>query len=85
MSFSLALDITMLVKPPRAVFVNYPLGNPCGKPFDKINQREIVVSALRCLEASTVPGRILQLPFRWRENDPLDMWEETEFLHPSAF
>jgi len=82
---SSALDITMLVKPPRAVFVNYPLGNPCGRPFDKVNQREVLLAALRCLEASAVPGRILQLPFRWREDDELDLWEEAEFHHPSAF
>lgn len=83
-SLSSALDITLLVKPPRAVFVNYPLGNQCGKPFDKANQREILISAFRCLETSTVPGRLLQLPFRWREDDPLDLWEEEEFHHPSA-
>src|SRR5437667_9948835 len=83
-SLSSALDITVLVKPPRAVFVNYPLGNPCGKPFDKAYQRDILVSALRCLETTTVPGRLLQLPYRWREDDRLDLWEEAEFHHPSA-
>lgn len=83
-SLSSALDITMLVKPPRAVFVNYPLGHQCGKPFDRDNQRAILISALRCLEAATVPGRLLQLPFQWREDDPLDLWEEQEFRHPSA-
>ena len=84
MSLSSALDITVLVKPPRAVFVNYPLGNPCGKPGDPANQRYILTTALRCLETSTVPGRIVQLPCRWREDDPLDLWEESEFHHPSA-
>jgi hypothetical protein len=83
-SLSSALDITTLVKPPRAVFVNYPLGNQCGKPFDRENQRVVLLAALRCLETSTVPGRLLQLPFRWREDDPLDLWEEEEYHHPSA-
>jgi len=83
-SLSSALDITMRVKPPRAVFVNYPLGNQCGKPFDRNNQRAILTTALGCLEASTVPGRVVQLPFRWREDDPLDRWEEEEFHHPTA-
>jgi D-proline reductase (dithiol) PrdB len=83
-SLSSALDITLLVKPPRAVFVNYPLGNQCGKPFDRANQHEILLAALRCLETSTVPGRVLQLPFRWREDDSLDLWEEEEFHQPSA-
>jgi hypothetical protein len=83
-SLSSALDVTVLVKPPRAVFVNYPLGNASGRPFDVLNQRQILTTALRCLETSTVPGRILQLPFRWQEDDPLDLWEEAEFHHPSA-
>ncbi len=83
-SLSSALDITMRVKPPRAVFVNYPLGHQCGKAFDRENQRAILMAALRCLETSTVPGRLLQLPFRWREDDPLDLWEEEEFHHPTA-
>jgi len=83
-SLSSALDITVLVKPPRAVFVNYPLGHQCGKPFDRENQRAILTAALRCLETSSVPGRLLQLPFRWRVDDPLDLWEEDEFHHPTA-
>ncbi len=83
-SLSSALDITTLVKPPRAVFVNYPLGNQCGKPFDRENQRVVLMAALRCLGTSTVPGRLLQLPFRWREDDSLDLWEEEEYHHPSA-
>jgi hypothetical protein len=39
---------------------------------------------LQCLETSTVPGRLLQLPFKWQEDDPLDRWEEEEYYHPSA-
>lgn len=83
-SLSSALDVTVLVKPPRAVFVNYPLGNSGGRPFDNVNQRQILTIALRFLETSTVPGRLLQLPFRWQEDDALDLWEEAEFYHPSA-
>jgi hypothetical protein len=83
-SLSSALDITMLVKPPRAVFVNYPLGHQCGKPFDRENQRAVLLKVLQCLETSTVPGRLFQLPFKWQEDDPLDRWEEEEYYHPSA-
>ena len=51
---------------------------------NELNQRHILTTALRCLGTSTVPGRVVQLPFRWHEEDPLDLWEEAEFHNPSA-
>ncbi len=64
-----ARDITASAFPPRAVFVNYPLGNPCGRPFDPDNQREVLRTALGVLESAAEPGRIVETPFRWHEGD----------------
>ncbi len=83
-SLSSALDITSAIKPPRAVFVNFPLGHQAGKPFDPEGQTKIILDALRVLDTATSPGTLVQLQYKWDENDPLDSWEEEEMLHPSA-
>jgi len=44
-----ALDITRAVNPPRAVFVNFPLGHQTGKPHQPELQRAIVRDAMRAL------------------------------------
>ncbi|MCZ7624775.1 MAG: hypothetical protein C3F12_02480 [Candidatus Methylomirabilota bacterium] len=80
---SAALDITSSVKPPRAVFVNFPLGHQAGKPFDREGQTRIILDALHLLETATTPGTLLQLPYKWDDNDPLDAWEAEEMAHPS--
>jgi hypothetical protein len=52
------------------VYVNYPLGNTSGRPFDPENQRAIVAQALDVLETATAPGVIVDTPHVWRpEND----------------
>ncbi len=68
-----ALDILQSGRPPRAAFVDYPLGHTSGKAFDPVDQLGIVRAALRGLEAMTQPGEILRLPNRWSESDD---WRE---------
>ena len=46
MSLTSALSITASVNPPRAVFVDYPLGHTAGKPDDVESQDAIVRAAL---------------------------------------
>lgn len=60
-----ARDITANAFPPRAVYVNYPLGNTAGRPFDPSNQRAIVTRALEVLETATEPGMIVDTPYEW--------------------
>ena len=64
-----ARDITESAFPPRAVFLNYPLGNPAGRPFDPENQRAVLSAALELLETAQGPCTIADLPFRWSEDD----------------
>ena len=70
-----ARDIMEAVKPPRAVFVNYPLGRQSGKPFDRENQMAIVKDAFEALKSLKEPGKIVDLPYRWSEDDS---WEKAE-------
>ena len=72
-----ALDITQAVKPPRSVFVNFPLGHQTGKPDQPGLQRSIVLDALCALETITVPGTIVTPPYVWDEVD--DSWEDGEY------
>jgi hypothetical protein len=72
-SVSSARDITELVKPPRSVFVNFPLGHETGKPFDRDLQMEIVKDAFEALKTIEEPGAIVDLPYEWEEGD--DSWE----------
>ena len=62
-----ALDILESGRPPRATFVDYPLGHTAGKPFDPADQRDVVCAALAGLETVTQPGEIRILPHRWDE------------------
>jgi len=85
--YSVARDITASAFTPRAVFTNYPLGNPCGRPRDPTNQREVLRAGLKLLESATAPGTIVDLPYVWSESD---LWkqrifsEEQPFLSPEA-
>jgi hypothetical protein len=72
-----AYDITQAVNPPRAVFLNYPLGHQTGKPDDSANQRAIVLGALNAFETLSKPGTIVELPYVWDANDR--RWEETDY------
>jgi D-proline reductase (dithiol) PrdB len=49
----------------RFVFTDFPLGNPCGKPWDKEMQHAIVGTALTLLEQAWMPRTTVQTPFRW--------------------
>jgi D-proline reductase (dithiol) PrdB len=72
-SITSALDITRLVRPPRTVFVNFPLGHQTGKPFERALQTSIVKDALNALRTIEEPGIILDLPYRWSDDDN---WEQ---------
>ena len=74
---SSALDITRSVRPPRSVFVNFPLGHQTGKPHDPALQRSILIDAFRAAEAITEPGAVITLPYVWDEKG--GDWEDREY------
>ena len=69
LSMSSALSITRAVNPPRAVYLDFPLGHTSGKPHDADGNRAILRSALRAFETLDRPGQIERLPFEWMEDD----------------
>ena len=69
-----ALDITRAVNPPRAAFVDFPLGHTTGKPHQPALQRAIMIEALDAFTSLTTPGSMKMLPFRWSADDA---WKDT--------
>ena len=72
-----AIDITQAVRPPRAVFLNFPLGHQTGPPDQAELQRKIVTDAMRAFETITTPGTIVELPYVWDANDR--SWEDRDY------
>ena len=72
-------DMMALVKPPRAVFVDFPLGHQCGKPNDAALQRRILQDALEALVKLSNSGQMIDLSYQWGE--PFDWksyWQGVE-------
>lgn len=64
-----ARDIVEEAGVPRFVFVDFPLGNPCGKPGDRAMHREIVSLALEVATRAVAPRTTVQAPYRWGDDD----------------
>jgi hypothetical protein len=57
-------DLTAQVKAPRTLFVNFPMGNAFGRPFDRAGQRRILLDALK-LANTNEAGLIVDGPYAW--------------------
>jgi hypothetical protein len=62
------------VRPPRAVFVDHPVGRTFGRPGDRLRHEEILAAALAELPNFTEPGQIRDLYCRW-DADGGRSWE----------
>jgi hypothetical protein len=54
-SLSLLREVTRVLKPPRALFVPFPMGFALGEPNHPALQQRILRAALRLLERTDVP------------------------------
>ncbi len=68
-----ARDVVEHCGVPRFLFTDFPLGNPCGRPFDAAMQRRIVGHALDLLEGATCARTTVQAPLIWSEDHS---WKE---------
>ena len=66
---SSARSITAAVNPPRAVYLDYPLGHTSGKPEDAANQMAVMRDTLAAFASIDAPGTIIDLEYEWREDD----------------
>jgi D-proline reductase (dithiol) PrdB len=67
-----ALDIVEHCAVARFLFVDFPLGNPCGRPWDAAMQRRIVHHAVTLFESATEPRTTVRSPESWGD----DSWRE---------
>ncbi len=63
-----ARDIIMSVNPPRAVFLDYPLGHTAGPPDRPEIQIQILRHAIGAFVRMNTPGTVETLPFSWPDN-----------------
>jgi len=70
-----ALDIMSKVAPPRAVFVDHPVGRTFGPPHDRRRNEAVLRKALAELPNFTRCGEIRDLGCQWSA-DGSRAWEE---------
>lgn len=64
-SLTLAKEITELVKPSRALFLEHPFGFTFGNVGQRNLQRRILLDCFKAAAEITIPGTIIDLPYRW--------------------
>ena len=64
-----ALDIVEHCAVPRFLFVDFPLGNPCGKPWDKAMQLRIVRQGVGLFESVRAPQTTVRSDEQWGDED----------------
>ncbi|MYA16630.1 MAG: hypothetical protein F4Z28_07610 [Gammaproteobacteria bacterium] len=64
-----ARDIVTHCGVPRFAFVDFPLGNPSGKPYDRDTQAAIANAVIDLFETAAEPGTVVTMPFRWSDDE----------------
>jgi len=68
-SLTLVKEITALVKPSRALFVEHPFGFTFGNLGERKLQRQILLDCLQAAAEIQQPGAIVDLPYRWTHDN----------------
>lgn len=53
----------------RFVFTDFPLGSPCGEPYNVTQQRDLFQKALDLLETAKGPRTTVEAGYRWSKGD----------------
>ena len=78
-----AYDIMSKVTPPRAAFVDHPVGRTFGPPHEHRRHASVLMIALAELPMFTIAGEIRDLGCQWKAGGGRE-WEEelrAEMLH----
>ena len=62
-----ALDIVEFARVPRYLFTDFPLGNPCGKPYERRLQEDIFSRALSLFDAAEEPETTWGFAAAWED------------------
>ncbi len=63
---SISRKMTESIRPPRSLYVDFPMGRPMGRAFDALTQRAVLIEALKTLETITEPGTIVDSALAWK-------------------
>jgi hypothetical protein len=77
-----ARDIVESAAVPRLLFVDFPLGAPCGEPFNVAQQREVLEMAFRLLETATRPRTTREAGLAWSKGQ---RWKDLIFTEEQPF
>ena len=66
----------------RLLYTDFPLGNPCGVPWDAAMQRAVVAQALGLLAAAAGPRTTVAAPIAWPGGEA---WKATIFTPEQPF
>ena len=64
-----AIDIVEYCGVSRYLHGDFPLGNPCGKPYDKVMQLSIISQAMALLKNATAANTTQRLDCVWSEDN----------------
>ena len=78
---SSAYSITRAVRPPRAVFLDFPLGHTSGKRGEPALNRRILCDTLEAFVSIDTPGTIVTLPYAWADDDA---WKKSVMRSPDT-
>ncbi|MCZ6619817.1 MAG: hypothetical protein O7E57_16980 [Gammaproteobacteria bacterium] len=68
-----ARDVVEHCGVPRFLFTDFPLGNPCGTPYDRDMQYAITGLALDVLDRAKTPRHTVQSDYSWGDDQS---WRE---------
>jgi D-proline reductase (dithiol) PrdB len=60
-SITLSKEISLKVKPPRAICTGFPLGHPLGFPGQSFRQLQILRILLKYIQEIDTPGTLIEL------------------------
>ena len=77
-----ARDIVESAAVPRLLFVDFPLGAPCGEPFDTSQQSAVLEMAFQLLESATAPRTTREAGLTWSKGQ---RWKDLIFTEEQPF
>ena len=80
--FGTAKDIVEHCGVARFVFLDFPLGNSCGRSFDADHQHQILELGMHLLENATAPRTTVQANDIWSDDDD---WKRLIFTDDQPF
>jgi D-proline reductase (dithiol) PrdB len=68
-SLTLVKEMTQLVKPSKALYVQHPFGLTLGDVGDATTHSNLFRDCLKYAEQEHAPGTIIDLPYVWSKDD----------------